>query len=377
MNHLWLTFAQSISELQNTAFPREKQQQHFLPAGARGLLTHEISKCVENYLDQHTYEYDGTNFALLSFINEPRKAGPWIPGLDVPKDNYGDDMGASSSKSPLNKSVGLCWGAENNTIGRIESMHGIVTQSRSELLDPKRGFILKAMSTTGVIDQNPHVDNAKPRGCSSVADAPTSKSRRGVSHQCTADNAPPTTASTRAQQSSRIAKPSRPKKAHKCPDCGQEFPFEARLKSHQAVHNKSQLKCKECDSPFGRDSSLKRHLNTKGACQKKKEAKRRNSSFQNSSAGGTRASSHHNFYEEPAPSTSSLMDGASVHSSPVGARLSTQNNFDQQDLWTFPPNANSDNVHYDSGYQSNIDCHQRPITPQLDPALWYVTYSQS
>lgn len=57
-----------------------------------------------------------------------------------------------------------------------------------------------------------------------------------------------------------------------------------------AVHRKPEEKllCPVCGSGFGRDSSLKRHQNTPGSCQKKRQAKLHDIS-------GPKAGSHHNF----------------------------------------------------------------------------------
>lgn len=59
-----------------------------------------------------------------------------------------------------------------------------------------------------------------------------------------------------------------------------------------AVHRKPEEKllCPDCGSGFGRDSSLKRHQNTPGSCQKKKQAKLLDASHKGPIAG-----SHNNF----------------------------------------------------------------------------------
>lgn len=59
-----------------------------------------------------------------------------------------------------------------------------------------------------------------------------------------------------------------------------------------AVHRKPEdkLLCPDCGSGFGRDSSLKRHQNTPGSCQKKKQAKLLDTSHK-----GLMAGSNHNF----------------------------------------------------------------------------------
>lgn len=59
-----------------------------------------------------------------------------------------------------------------------------------------------------------------------------------------------------------------------------------------AVHRKPEEKllCPDCGSGFGRDSSLKRHQNTPGSCQKKKQAKLLDASHKGPIPG-----SHNNF----------------------------------------------------------------------------------
>lgn len=59
-----------------------------------------------------------------------------------------------------------------------------------------------------------------------------------------------------------------------------------------AVHRKPEEKllCPDCGSGFGRDSSLKRHQNTPGSCQKKKQAKLLDTSHKGQISG-----SHNNF----------------------------------------------------------------------------------
>lgn len=59
-----------------------------------------------------------------------------------------------------------------------------------------------------------------------------------------------------------------------------------------AVHRKPEEKllCPDCGSGFGRDSSLKRHQNTPGSCQKKKQAKLLDPSHKGPIVG-----SHNNF----------------------------------------------------------------------------------
>lgn len=84
-----------------------------------------------------------------------------------------------------------------------------------------------------------------------------------------------------------------------------------------AVHRTEKLRCGGCGSGFGRESSLKRHQNTLGACQKKKDAKLRHSSFQ--STAGFRSESRNGFDGDAATSrTSSRVesDGVSVDDNP-------------------------------------------------------------
>lgn len=86
-----------------------------------------------------------------------------------------------------------------------------------------------------------------------------------------------------------------------------------------AVHRKPEdkLRCSDCGSEFGRDSSLKRHKNTPGSCQKKKQAKLRASTFQG--ALGLRHGSNYNFEGDAATSGASSYrgsDNASIDNTP-------------------------------------------------------------
>ncbi|RPB09844.1 hypothetical protein P167DRAFT_576915 [Morchella conica CCBAS932] len=375
---------------------------YFLPSEARASLVQEISKCIENYLNYNTYDDFNPGYSVMGrFVNEDPRDGPWAPGL-TQKDNHGDDMGASTSKNLIQQAAkvvgaeGFGWGAdlgmrvsersrEQNGDAfleqRMESTHRIITQGGTAFLDPRRGLVSKAMSTTGVTDQHIHANTIKPRGCSSYIDGSTKprQSKRRASPGNNGKGLSTTGAGTLNRVHSTSAgsvKSARreAKKQHKCPDCDEVFPFEARLKSHQAVHSKTKCKCHVCDSLFGRDSSLKRHLNTPGACEKKKITKLRNQSFQNSPTA-TRAGSQHNYnnnYElDATASTSSLVDGNSVNSSPLDTRQPTQN-FGQHpnySLGYISQSPNSHSANYGSAYQNLSP--QRPEGWSLDPLAYW------
>ncbi|KAI5850475.1 hypothetical protein DFP73DRAFT_591345 [Morchella snyderi] len=371
ITNLYTTFIPNFDE-QSSVESIGFADRYFLPSEARASLVQEISKCIDNYLNCNTYDFDRDYSIMNRFINEDPKDAPWAPRL-IQKDNHGDDVGTSTSKNLIQqaaKSVeGYVWGTDMGTRllessreqngnalleQRVESTHRIITQTGTEFLDPRR-----AMSTTGVTDQNVHSDTIKPRGCSSYIDGSTklrqnklraSPGNNGKGLSTAGTGTPSRMHSTSAGSTKSTRRES--KKHHTCRDCGEAFQFEARLKSHQAVHSKTKCKCHVCGALFGRDSSLKRHLNTTGACQKKKEARLRNASFQNSPA----ATSQH--YEMD--STSSVADGNSVNNSPLDVRQSTQS-FGQHPnypLGYMSQSPNSHSANYGSAYQNASS--QRP-----------------
>lgn len=226
--------------------------QYYLPSGARASLVQEILKCIENYLNYNTYDFDPP---MSRFINEDPKDAPWAPGL-TQKDNHGDDMGASTSKNLIQQAVkgvgveGFGWEADlgmrmaersreqnaNAFMERFESTQRIITQGGTEFLDPRRVLVSKAMSTTGVTEQHVHANPLKSRGCSSYIDGSTkprqSKRRtspgnngKGLSTIGTGTLSRMHSTSAGSTKSTR-----REPKRHKCPDCDEVFQFDARLK---------------------------------------------------------------------------------------------------------------------------------------------------
>lgn len=88
-----------------------------------------------------------------------------------------------------------------------------------------------------------------------------------------------------------------------------------------AVHRKpgDKLRCPECGSEFGRDSSLIRHSKTPGSCQKKKQAKLRASSLQGTAA--QRSGSQNSFDGNTAASVTSSYHGMSMCNNNGRARV--------------------------------------------------------
>jgi hypothetical protein len=256
MANLCTTFIQNFDERNIVeSVPLDLVDPYFLPSEARASLVQEISKCIDNYLNCNTYDFNPGYSIMNRFINEDPKDAPWAPGL-TQKDNHGDDMGTSTSKNLIQQAAkgvgveGFGWEADlgmrmsersreqngNAFLERIESAHRIITQGGTEFLDPRRGLAPKAMSTTGVRDQNVHADAIKPRGCSSYIDGSTRprQSKRRVSPgnngkglSTTATGTPSRMHSTSAGSTKSTR---REPKRHKCPDCNEVFQFEARLK---------------------------------------------------------------------------------------------------------------------------------------------------
>lgn len=162
-----------------------------------------------------------------------------------------------------------------------------------------------------------------------------------------------------------------------------------------AVHRKPEdkLLCPDCGSGFGRDSSLKRHQNTPGSCQKKKQAKLLDASHK-----GLMAGSNHNFDGDSITSDISIDNGLpqdpqyNLRLQPGGGIIPRNHPASSRPLHS----PNNSHLHYNitPGYYPSQGSNQnhparnphRGMSPRtqapdwqgIDPALWPIdNYQES